>query len=332
MKFAWRDNLADPRAMLLLAAFALILVAIVLPRFPTTRDGVDVLAVVDITGSMNTRDYKDGGKPVSRLSVAKSALKEMIASLPCPSRVGLALFSERVTFLLFEPVDACSNYGAVAGAIDSIDWREAWEGDSHIATGYLRAVEIAKGLKSDLVFITDGQEAPPLPLTGGPVFDGKKGEVRGLVVGAGGSSLSPIPRFDDRGNEIGFWGPEDVPNESRFGLPPPDAESRPGYNARNAPFGGEAPKGNEYLSSVREPYLKSLADETGLTYVHLDGPGGLADALVPVATPHPSKGTIDLRWIPGSLALAALLGLFSFFPIRERRRVVRGSRVFQEVR
>lgn len=328
----WHDNLADPRALLLLAAFVLGLAAIAMPPIPTIRAGVDVLAVVDITGSMNTRDYMQDGKPVSRLSVAKAALKDMIASLPCPSRVGLALFAERVTFLLFEPVDVCKDYGAVAGAIDSIDWREGWEGDSHIATGYFRAVAIAKGLKSDLVFITDGQEAPPLPLTGGPIFDGHKGEVRGLIVGAGGYALSPIPKFDDRGNEVGFWGAEDVPNESRFGLPPPDAESRPGYNARNAPFGAPAPAGNEYLSSVREPYLKSLGDQTGLTYLHMDGPGGLADALVSVATPYLSQGVVDLRWIPGGLALLALVGLFSFFPLRDRLRFARGSRRPQEVR
>ena len=139
----WYDNLADPRAMLLLGAFALGLAAIALPPIPTTRDGVDVLAVVDITGSMNTRDYSQGGKPASRLTIAKAALKDMIASLPCPSRVGFALFAERVTFLLFEPVDVCKDYGAVAGAIDSIDWREGWEGDSHIATGYFRAIDIA---------------------------------------------------------------------------------------------------------------------------------------------------------------------------------------------
>lgn len=331
MKVTWRDNLADPRAILLIVAFACAIVAVVMPPIPMVRNGVDVLAVVDITGSMNTRDYSQDGKPIDRLTVAKAALKDMIASLPCPSRVGLALFSERVTFLLFEPIDVCKDYGAVAGAIDAIDWREGWEGDSNIATGFLRAVDIAKGLKSDLVFITDGQEAPPLPLTGGPVFDGKKGEVRGLIVGAGGYALSPIPKFDDRGNEIGFWAPEDVPNESRFGLPPPDAESRPGYNARNAPFGAEAAAGREYLSSVREPYLKSLADETGLTYAHLEGPSGLADALLPSATPRPSKGVIDLRWIPGGLALLALTGLFSIFPFRDRMRSGRGFPRLHEV-
>lgn len=328
----WRDNLADPRTLLLLAAFALLLVAIALPPIPSDRKGVEFIAVVDITGSMNTRDYKQGGKPVSRLAIAKDALKELIASLPCPSRMGLALFTERVPFLLFEPTDVCTDYGTLAVAIDSIDWREGWQGDSHIAAGLYNAVDLAKSLKSDLVFITDGQEAPPLPAMGGPTFEGKKGDVRGLIVGAGNYELSQIPKFDDRGNEIGFVEPGEVPNESRFGPPPADAESRPGYDARNAPFGGTAAEGTEHLSSVREPYLKSLAEKTGLTYVHMEGSSGLASALEAVGTPHPSKGYLDLRWVPATLAFAALAVLFGFFPIHERIRFARRHRRrFQEV-
>ncbi|WP_409977762.1 vWA domain-containing protein [Bradyrhizobium sp. SZCCHNPS10062] len=307
----WRQNLRDPMALLLLAALALACVAIALPPMPMTVIGVDVLAIVDITGSMNTRDYQVAGKPTSRLLVAKAALKDMIGKLPCPSRLALGLFSERVPFLLFEPVDVCQDYGAVSGAIEAIDWREAWEGDSHVAAGLYRSIEMAKSLGADLIFITDGQEAPPLPASGAPAFEGKRGEVRGLIVGAGGYSLSPIPKFDDRGNEVGFWGDDEVPHENRFGSPPPDAESRPGYNPRNAPFGAAAAIGTEHLSSVREPYLKQLAQEAGLGYAHMDGSSHLAEGYLPIATPHASPGLTDLRWVPGALALLALLAVFS---------------------
>jgi mxaL protein len=314
-----RGNLRDPRALLLIAAFALALLAILLPPIPITRNGVRAIVVVDITGSMNTRDYTVAGRPESRLAVAKAALKEMVGNLPCPSSIGLGLFSERVSFLLFEPIDVCRDYGALAGAIEAIDWREAWDGDSYIATGLLGAIDVAKSLGSDLVFVTDGQEAPPLPWSGAPPFEGKKGEVKGLIVGAGGYALSPIPKFDERGNEVGFWGVDDVPHENHSGPPPPDAESRPGYQARNAPFGSEAPKGTEHLSSVREPYLKTLASETGLAYAHLTPDADLADALRAAATKRPSPGFVDLRWIPGGLALGALLVLYGVVPFLDRR-------------
>ena len=307
----WRQKLRDPLALLLLVAMVLACAAIALPPVPMTRVGADLLVIVDITGSMNTRDYHAAGRPASRLAVAKTALKDMIGRLPCPSRLALGLFSERVPFLLFEPIDVCQDYGAVSGAIDAIDWREAWEGDSHIAAGLFRSIDMARGLGIDLIFITDGQEAPPLPPYGPPSFEGKRNEVRGLIVGAGGYSLSPIPKFDDRGNEVGFWGVDDVPHENRFGPPPPDAETWPGYNPRNAPFGSVAAKGSEHLSSVREPYLKQLAQETGLAYAHLDGPTGLAEAYLPASTPRACRGLTDLRWLPGLLALSALLAVFS---------------------
>ncbi|TWB39038.1 vWA domain-containing protein [Nitrospirillum pindoramense] len=309
-----RQNARDPRVLALATAIVLAVAAVALPRLPITRDGVRVLVVVDITGSMNTRDYSRGGAPVSRLVVAKEALRDLLGRLPCPSRVGLALFSERVPFLLFEPVDVCRDYGAVAGAVDSVDWREGWEGDSHIAEGLYGAIAMAQGLDSDLMFITDGQETPPLPLSGGPVFDGKPGAVRGVVVGAGGYGLAPIPKFDDRGNEIGFWGVNDVQHENHFGPPPPDAESRPGYQARNAPFGSGMPTGTEHLSSVREPYLRALAGGTGLTYAHLEDGRRLTRALLAAATPRPSAGHADVRWVPGALALAALLAAYGLFP------------------
>ncbi len=326
MSIDWRGNLADFRTLLLLVAMAGTVAAIVLPPVATTRDGVDVLAVVDITGSMNVRDYTLDGKPTSRLTIAKAALKDMIGALPCPSRLGLALFSERVPFLLFEPIDVCKDYSAVASAIESIDWREGWEGDSHISTGLFRAIDMARSLKADLLFITDGQESPPLPISGAPSFDGKVGAVRGLIVGAGDYALSPIPKFDDRGQEIGFWGIDDVPHENRFGPPPADAESRPGYEARNAPFGAEAPKGTEHLSSVREPYLKILADQTGLTYTHMTGTSGLAGPLVAAARPRPSPGFVDLRFIPGTAALLSMFVLYAVLPLRERLAFARWRR------
>ncbi|WP_245314638.1 vWA domain-containing protein [Labrys sp. WJW] len=279
-----------------------------------------MLAVVDITGSMNTRDYQLGNEPVSRLAVAKTRVKAMVADLPCSSRFALALFAERVTFLLFEPVEVCANYGALAGTIDAIDWREAWEGDSHVASGLFSAVGMAGQLKTNLVFITDGQEAPPLPSSGGPAFDGEKGSVNGLIVGTGGYGLSPIPKFDERGREIGFWSADEVPHESRFGLPPPYAEQRSGYNPRNAPFGSEAAAGSEHLSSVRESYLQMLGRQTGLSYRHLTDNLDLAGELMQSGAKRQTDSFVDLRWVAGSTALAFLIGGYTLLPLRARFR------------
>jgi mxaL protein len=312
-----RPDWRDPRLILLTIAAVLLSLSFFAPQIAVARIGYDALVVVDITGSMNTRDYAANGRPESRLEAAKSALRGMIADLPCPSRIALAVFSERRPFLLYEPIDVCRDFALLDASIRSLDWRMAWEGDSRISAGLFRAIDMAKELRTDLLFLTDGHEAPPLPVTGGPQFEGRPGEVRGLLVGVGGYELSPIPKFDEDGREIGFYGVDDVPHENRFGPPPPGAEQREGYNARNAPFGAQMAVGVEHLSSVREPYLRSLAEKTGLDYAHLDGAAALAGAYRAAGAPKRRESTLDLRPFAGAAASAFLLAAFLATPLLE---------------
>ncbi len=308
---AIRRNLNDWRFRGLAAALVLVAATFVVRPLALTRDGAAILVIVDITGSMNVRDYAGAdGKPASRLETAKAALRDLVGALPCGSRVALGLFTERRPFLLFAPIETCADFAPIDGALSAIDWRMAWEGDSRIAAGLFRSIAMAAELGTDLVFVTDGQEAPPLPSVGGPAFEGRPGAVRGLIVGAGGYGLSPIPRYNDRGREIGFYGAGDVQQENRFGPPPADAESRDGYNPRNAPFGAAAATGSEHLSSVREPYLRRLGVETGLAYAHLDGPSGLGPALLEAATPRPLPGRFDPRPLLGATSLLLLIAVF----------------------
>jgi len=312
-----RPDLRDPRLILLALAAALLVATFLAPQMQVTRPGYDLLTVVDITGSMNVRDYAAAGKPISRLEKVKAVLRELIVGLPCPSRVALGVFTERRPFLLFEPIDACADFSPLEASIAALDWRMAWEGDSRISAGLFRAIDMAREMKTDLLFFTDGQEAPPPP-SGGPVFEGKTGETRGLIVGTGGYELSPIPKFDDRGREVGFVAIDEVPHESRFGLPPKGAEQREGYNARNAPFGATAAVGVEHLSSVKEDYLRMLAEKTGLGYVHLDDKASLLDAYRAAGTERARAGTLDIRPFLGGMSAACLFGAFSVAPLFER--------------
>ncbi|MGD9541235.1 vWA domain-containing protein [Methylocystis sp.] len=303
-----RPDLRDPRLIMLVLAILSLIAALVALKITIRRPSFDLLAVVDITGSMNVRDYAASGLPVSRLDAVKAALRAMLVEAPCTSHLSLGIFSERKTFLLFEPIDVCVDFAPLEASIEALDWRMAWEGDSRVSAGLFGAIDLARQLKSDLLFFTDGQEAPPLPARGAPTFEGRAGEVRGLVVGVGGYELSPIPKFDDRGREIGFLGVDDVPHESRFGLPPEGAERREGYNARNAPFGAAVAVGVEHLSSVREDYLRSLAEKTGLAYAHLEDGKRLWSDYAAVASARSREGAFDLRPFFGSAA-----ALFIFF-------------------
>lgn len=314
MSFSFRP---DRRFTCLFLALVILIASLPLPEMQLARRVYDFVFIVDITRSMNTEDYREGGLAVSRLAFVKEALTKALADLPCGSRAGLGVFTERTPFLLFEPMDVCANFDALREAIQELDWRMAWAGDSQVAHGLLRSIDLVKGLQANLVFISDGQEAPPINPNYRPRFEGKPGEVKGLVIGAGDYSLSPIPKFDESGKRIGFYAADEVVHESRFGLPPAGAENRPGYNPRNAPFGGEAATGLEHLSSVREDHLKSYAAETGLKYHHLETANRFSAALQDEEFATAKPADVDIRWLPALLALALLLAAYGF-DIHER--------------
>lgn len=314
-----RERLDDARFWTLLAATALTCLAILLPRVTLTRDVYDLLVIVDITGSMTTRDMSVAGKPASRLDAAKAALERLVADLPCQSRLGLGVFTERRSFLLFNPIDVCADFAPLETAIQNLDWRMAWEGDSMVAKGLYHAVEIAADLKADLVFVTDGHEAPPLPSGGAlPEFEGTPGKVLGLVVGAGGTDKVPMPKYDDDGNEIGTYGPMDVPQENHSGPPPPDAHLRPGYHPKWAPFGSDVPQGEEHLSSVKSEHLAAIAARVGLAHADLITSPDLLSAITSNAHPRPVEVAVDIRPLAAALALALLVALYAA-PLIARR-------------
>lgn len=302
---------SDWRGWALSAAALLALLAAVMPHLPARGEAFWLIAVVDVTGSMNVRDQETGGAAQSRLSAVKATLRALATELPCGSRLGLGIFTERRSFLLFEPVDTCADFAALDGAIAALDWRMAWEGDSYVARGLYSAIDLAAPLKADLIFFTDGQEAPPLPQSGIPPFSGEAGKVGGLIIGVGGPIAVPIPRFDAFGRESGFFGPTDVPQENRHGPPPENAEARPGWHPRNAPWGAEVAGGEEHLSAVRTDHLQALAARTGLIYLPLQPSAALVPALAQAAHPHAVTRATSIARLPAALALLLVAGVYA---------------------
>ena len=294
---AWRD-----RGFLLQAAACLLLLAgLSLPPVTIARPVFTVVAVLDITLSMNVRDQSLDGLPASRIAMEKRAAQRLLAALPCGSRLGLAVFVERQPLLLFEPVEVCENFPALDTEIGAVDWRMGWDSESHISDALLASLRQARRLGADLVFMSDGQETPPLSWEGAPDFAGLHGSVRGLIIGVGGRSFSPIPRYDTYGREIGTYKAGDVPSETA-GL-----------------F-----RGREHLSAVDEAHLASLAGDTGLAYRHLDAPDDVATAYRGQARPQTRNERTRVIWVAGAIAL--LLTLTAMVPDFRRLRVKRATR------
>jgi len=270
-----------------LAALVSLLAAGLLPPITRDRPVYDLVAVLDITGSMNVRDQRLDGGQVSRIAMEKRSVATLLSALPCGSRLGLAVFVEAQPFLLFTPVETCESYDPLSREIAVIDWRMGWDSESHIAETLRRAAKLSIALQADLVFMTDGQETPPLAWSSPVPFADLRGTARGMILGVGGHTLVPIPKYDMSGHEIGVFQPGDVPSEHE-GL-----------------F-----RGREHLSAVDEPHLQSLAQQSGLAYAHLESAETLTRVLLPLAKPR----LLPTRWslAPGLAAAAILLIVLSW--------------------
>lgn len=270
------------------------------------RPLTDALVVIDITLSMNVRDM-DGE---SRLDYAKRAMRDWIARRPCGSRIGLGVFTERRSLTFFEPIEVCANFAPIEESLHGLDWRMAWDGDSMIWKGLDHSLERANELGVPLIFITEGQEAPPLPYSGRDRFT--QDSPGGLILGAGGDTPAPIPKFDDLGREVGFYEPDDVQHApARIGAPPTDAAERPGYHPRNNPYGEADLEGTEHLSELRASYLQELADERGLGFLRLTArPAEIDQALAENAPANEVSVIRSVSPVIAAIALLLMLGLW----------------------
>jgi mxaL protein len=269
-----------------------------------------LIAIVDITRSMNAEDYELDDKPVSRLTYVKHSLRELLLKMSCGSKLGLGVFTDRRSSLLFEPIDVCSGFNELDTAIAALDWRMAWSADSRIANGLSSTIEMLKDRTAGILFITDGQEAPPVNILYHTDFTAVKGKAEGIIIGTGGLQAVSIPKLNNKGEQIGVYQPDDVPHRSSFGISDLNPERIEGYDARNAPFGSAVIKGHEHLSALNEPYLQDLAAQSGFSYQRLTGHEDIVLAMQQHLTPRQIKTSVDIRWRYVSIALILLSAIW----------------------
>src|SRR5262245_55001963 len=173
----------DVDSLLIVLAAVLLLASALLPPLSLPRSTYDYIVVFDISQSMGVDDYELDGAPVSRLDFARAAARKALHDLPCGSRVGWAVFAEYRTLLLHSPVEVCDNYNDLLASLDNIDGRMRWGNASEITKGVFWSMRVAKqaGGAPTLLFLTDGQEAPPIDPSQPPALfdDVKRGEVAG---------------------------------------------------------------------------------------------------------------------------------------------------------
>ncbi len=315
----FKKNFRDYRFYCLCLALLAMLVVFFKPTIIKPQPVYNFTFVVDITRSMNARDYQLFDESVSRLEYVKHTLQDLVRKLPCQSKVGLGIFTERTSTILFDPVEVCSSYTEIVTTIAEIDWRMAWAADSRISKGLASIVTQLEGKPTHIVFLTDGQEAPPVNPRYKMDFSELKNDIKGLLVGVGGLDNVPIPKYDVSGKQLGVYGPEDVPHRSTFGLPPSSSVPAGNYNARNAPFGGAKVIGDQHLTHVYESYLKQLGSDLDWPYHRLNTTEQLNEVLQQSIFAKQKHVSSDIRFYPAIAALILLCLVYFQRPLTMKK-------------
>lgn len=289
-------------AALLGAAMLLLLAAAFRPSVPVQRNIYSYMLVVDISQSMNVEDMTQAGKPASRLAHTRKLLHDMVDQMPCGTRVSLALFAGVSVANLYTPIEVCANYAAIQDTIDHIEWRTAWSGNSRIRESMLSVAQVLRALPepAQVVFFTDGEEAPRLHAFNTRDLANFQGGNGWLMVGIGSSKGTPIPKLDDKNQLIGYWAGDS------FAMQPGIAqisEQNIGVRDDNVAAG----EGDRYLSRLDEDYLKSLAKEVSGLYVRGDSLPAVQAAMKEQKPARRDIAPFGLHWILAGLAGLLLL-------------------------
>jgi mxaL protein len=293
----------------LVLALLLLVAALAMPPVTLPRDTATYIVTFDITQSMDTEDVGSSDTSSSRLEFARAAMRETLGKLPCGSKVGWSVFTGQRTLLLMLPIEVCGNFDTLLSSLKEIDGRMRWTNWSRIAEGGIySAVRTAHevGPDTSVIFVTDGQEAPPVLPSDDRVRELAGEKVHGCLIGVGGDQPANIPKTDANGNRVGFWRADEVIQVPTVPGKPATAES------------------HEELSELRGEYLALVASRIGFKYQRLVGAEALTRAMLDPQLMHREPAATNLNWCPALLAL--LLLTWRFLPswglngLRSRRR------------
>ncbi len=300
---------------LLLAALLLLIAALFNPKVPVKRDIYSYMLIADISQSMNTVDKTLNGKPVSRMVFMQDLMHRLIGELPCGTNVSMSVFAGVSVAALYTPIEVCENFDAINDTIDHLDWRTAWSGNSRVRASM---ITLAKTIRSfpepaQVVYFTDGEEAPKLHVFNRTDLTAFQGGEDWLFVGIGSDIGSPIPKFDEHNQLIGYW------SGDSFAMQPGIAqisESNLGVRDDNV-AGGTS---DRYLSKLDEEYLKELAKEINGLYVRGNSVHDVLDGMKKQKPVRKDKAAFELRWILAALAgVLFILAYTPKHPVKELR-------------
>ena len=290
---------------LLASAFILLVAAAFKPAIPLPRSIYSYILVADISQSMNVVDTTLNGKPTSRIAYTQYMMHHVVASMPCGTHVSIGLFAGVSIAALYNPIEVCSNYAAIQDTIDHLDWRTAWSGNSRLRDSMFALARILRAFPepAQVVYFTDGEEAPKLHAFNTKDLTNFQGGNGWLFVGIGSDKGNPIPKLDEKNQLIGYWS-----NDS-FAMQPGIAqisEANLGVRDNNV----ASSSGDRYVSKLQEEYLQSLAKEVSANYVHGDSLQSILSAMKKQKPARRDIAPYDVQWILASIAGLLLLAAY----------------------
>ena len=292
-------------AALLAAAFVLLIGAAFKPSIPLPRSIYSYILVADISQSMNTVDASLNGKPVSRIAYTQYMLHHIVANMPCGTRVSVGLFAGVSIAALYHPIEVCSNYAAIQDTIDHLDWRTAWSGNSRLRDSMFSLARVLRSFPepAQVVYFTDGEEAPKLHAFNTKDLTNFQGGNGWLFVGVGSDKGTAIPKLDDKNQLIGYW------SADSFAMQPGIAqisEANIGVRDNNV----ASATGDRFISKLQEEYLQDIAKQVSGDYVRGDGLQSILSAMNKQKPARHDIAPYDIQWILASLAGLLLLAAY----------------------
>ena len=295
--------------VLFLMAALLLLLALVRPQIQLKQEVHNYLLLADVTQSMNAEDVKLNGQNVSRMAYTRHLMKKVIDTSPCGTYVSVGVFAAENVALLFMPLEVCANYDVISDAIEHLEWRMGWMGNSRLSFGVKAAEHLFDALNTpaQMLFFTDGDEAPKVNAINKLDLSGVRIGSNVVFVGVGGHQPVPIPRYNAANKWVGFWSSD--AKESGAGAVgatySDTSHDDPDPQVAYADY-------DRYLSRLDEDYLKALAVEIKGQYIEgRDTPEFYAY----VQTQKPAASFVtaySMRWL--YLSLAGLLVLATLLP------------------
>jgi len=185
-------------------ALAALVIALARPQLGKTitrvqASGVDIMLVLDVSGSMMAEDFTIGTQRASRIDVVKQVTQQFIEQRP-NDRIGIIAFAGRP--YLVSPLTLDHDW--LIGNLDRVRIGLVEDGTA-IGSAIASAANRLKNKEAKtklIVLLTDGDNnaGRVMPLTAAEAA--KALGIRIYTIGAGTNGMVPFPAMDEQGNKL----------------------------------------------------------------------------------------------------------------------------------